>query len=757
MVFSVASVSVRIAIVKGPKVIKVRSLSRFIGASAVFFAVGACLCTSSSARAQDSRNDQLENDKEIDQIVVVAHKDERSIREIAATVTVLSRADLNNELATSIGDVFRYIPGVDYEAAGTRFGTEGINIRGIGGNRVAILVDGVPLSDQFDTGSFSNATRDFIDAGLVQNIEVLHGPASALYGSSAIGGVVSVRTPDPSDLARGGNSGGDFLGTWRGADSSTHGQAMFAAGDDSLGVLAGFSWRDGQELESAAAESGIDTRDYARQTALIKLVADDRWGKTWRASVIHQESDTTSDLNSMLGTGRFRSTTALEGDDSYEMDVVNLAYEFGSADGWVDSGVVRSFYEVASIEQLTLDERAAARTPVSIDRLFAYDQEIRGIELNFWKNFGGETFSHRLGFGLEYRDRTTEEFRDGLSTDLATGAQTSVLLGEVFPLRDFPISKTTETAAFIEDTISFGDWRVIAAVRADQYELSPEVDALYLEDFPDYETVELRESDLSPKLGVIYTVTPEIDLYVQYSHGFRAPPYSDANISLEIPVFGFRAIPNPDLKSESSDGFDVGIRWQGVRSSARLSAFRTSYDDFIESKINLGVDPATGLMIFQSQNIRETEIEGLEAGWSTRFGSNEAFGFDGSAYYARGDNLDSGQALNSVGPAQGILGLSWFSPKQSTQVRLKASFTDAYDRRDETSGEVFKPAGHAVFDLFVTQSLGNRAVVRAGLHNLTDRTYWNWSDVRSVKPNDPILPFLAQAGRTASVSLNVVW
>ena len=98
--------------------------------------------------------------------------------------------------------MFRYVPGVDYEGAGTRFGTEGINIRGIGGNRVAILVDGVPLADQFDTGSFSNATRDFIDAGLIQNIEVLHGPASALYGSAAIGGVVAVRTPDPGDLAR---------------------------------------------------------------------------------------------------------------------------------------------------------------------------------------------------------------------------------------------------------------------------------------------------------------------------------------------------------------------------------------------------------------------------------------------------------------------------------------------------------------------------------------------------------------------------
>ena len=719
-------------------------------------AAGFLLCVATAAHAQQAPGN-AHDDELLDQVVVVANKDERSIREIAANVTVLSRADLSNEMATSLSDVFRYVPGVDYEAAGARFGTEGINIRGIGGNRVAILVDGVPLTDQFDTGSFSNATRDFIDAGLVQSIEVLHGPASALYGSSAIGGVVAVRTPDPGDLVGDKGFGGDFLGTWRDADQSRHAQAMFAIGDRSRGLMAGFSWRDGEQLDSAAGPDGIDTKDRERQTALVKFVADDPWGRTWRASVIHQDSHTLSDLNSVLGRGRYRSTTALEGDDSYDMDVINLAYEFGSPDGWIDAGIVRAFYETADIEQYTLDERAAASTPVSIDRFFSYDQEIRGVELNLWKNFTSEFVSHRLGFGLEYRDRLTEEYRDGLSTDLATGSQTNILLGEVFPLRDFPVSKTTETAAFVEDTISVGDWTIVAAVRADRFDLSPRTDAIYLEDYPSYEIVSIEESELSPKLGVIYSVTPGIDAYAQYSHGFRAPPYSDANISLDMPFFAYRAIPNPDLKSESSDGFDIGLRWHGVRASARLSVFRTEYADFIESKINLGLDPVSGFTLFQSQNISATEIEGIEAGWTSRFGKNESFGFDGAAYYARGNNKDNGQALNSVGPAQATAGFSWYSADETRQLRLKAAFTDAYDRRDETRGEVFKPAGHAVFDLYLTQALGARAVVRAGLLNLTDRTYWNWSDVRSLAPNDPVLPYLAQAGRSASFSLNVVW
>lgn len=733
-----------------------RSRQQSSRTSVAYVAAGVFLCASPTAFADAAaRADRAEP---VDQIVVVANKDERSIRDIAANVTVLSRAELNSELATSVGDVFRYVPGVDYEAAGTRFGTEGINIRGIGGNRVAILVDGVPLTDQFDTGSFSNATRDFIDAGLIQNIEVLHGPASALYGSSAIGGVVAVRTPDPGDITRRGDIGGDFLGTWRGTDNSAHGQVMMALGDNSLGLVAGYSWRDGEETDSAAAPDSQDTRDYNRETAMLKFVADNRFGQTFRASVIRQESHTLSALNSFLGAGRYRSTTVLEGDDHYQMDVVNLSYEFGSPESWIDSGLVRAFWEKAEIDQYTLDERAAARTPVSIDRDFSYDQEIGGLELNLWKNFVGDIVSHRLGFGLEYRDRTTTEYRDGLSTDLATGVQTNVLLGEVFPLRDFPISDTTETAAFVEDTISVGEnWTVIAAVRADRFELDPEIDTIYAADYPTYETTSLDESDVSPKLGLIYSITPSVDAYVQYSHGFRAPPYSDANVSLDLPFFQYRAIPNPDLRSESSDGFDIGVRWHGTRSSARVSAFRSDYKDFIETKVNIGLDPISGYTQFQSQNIDETSIEGIEAGWSTRFGASEQFGLDGSAYYARGDNEVTGQPINSVGPAQGVIGFSWYSGDEARQLRLKSTFTDAYDRVDESTAELFKPAGHAVFDLYLTQKLGNNAIVRAGLHNLTDRTYWNWSDVRGLQPTDPILPYLAQAGRTASVSLNVVW
>ncbi|MEJ2299671.1 MAG: TonB-dependent receptor [Woeseiaceae bacterium] len=618
----------------------------------------------------------------IEQIVVVAHKDARSIRDVAAHVTSLSRAALENELATSAEDAFRYVPGIDYETAGMRFGAEGINIRGIGGNRVATLVDGVPLSDQFGVGSFSNATRDFIDTGLVESIEVLHGPASALYGSSAIGGVVVARTPDPADL-----DAGDVLLTWRGHDASAHGQSMLALGERDRGLLVGASWRNGQQPESAATNADKDRRDYTRRTLLGKVVAEDRHGGTWRASLISQDASAESNIRSLLGSGRYAATTALLGDDDARMDLATVAYTFGASGTLHDGAVARAWYRRTAIEQSTVDERANAGVPVSIDRRFSFEQETRGAELNVHKVIEGSGATHRLGFGLEYRDHETAELRDGRQTVLATGAQSSVLLGEVFPLRDFPISDTVETGAYVEDSVSFGDWIAIAALRYDRFELDPRLDPVYVDAFPFSNLVALDESDVSPKLGVIYQASPAVDLYAQYAHGFRAPPYSDANIGLEIPLFNVRAIPNPDLRSESSDGFELGARLVTGDIDARIAVFRTRYDDFIETKARLGIDPDTGRLLFQSRNLRAATVDGIETTLSWRFGGERrSLRLDVSAYYASGTNRESGEPLNSVGPPQAVVGLAWQSADAARRLQLKATMTDDWSDRDESGG-----------------------------------------------------------------------
>ena len=312
--------------------------------------------------------------------------------------------------------------------------------------------------------------------------------------------------------------------------------------------------------------------------------------------------------------------------------------------------------------------------------------------------------------------------------------------------------------AYIEDAMTFGDWSVIGALRADRYDLDAKRDPMYEADYPFAEIASISDSEVSPKLGLVWRPRDSVDLYLQYSHGFRAPPYEDANIGLELPVFNVRAIPNPDLRSETSDGVDLGVRWRGERGSLHLSLFRTDYNDFIESKVRLGPDPDTGRILFQSQNVQEAVIEGVEAGWSVEVDRMPGeFSLDGSFYWARGENRDNGQPLNSVGPAQAVIGIDWATTDGNWHTRLRATFTDGWSDLDESGGELFKPPGHAVFDLYVTRDLGDRVRLRGGVTNLADKTYWSWSDVRGLGPTDPVIPYLARPGRSLVLGVDMDW
>ena len=138
--------------------------------------------------------------EDIETITVVGTKVERSLAEVANTISVIAAERIERELSGDIKELVRYEPGVSVNSDAARFGPSGFNIRGVEGNRVAITVDGVPVLKGFSIGSFANSGRTPVDLALLQRVELLRGPASALYGSDALAGVVAFTTRDPEDL-----------------------------------------------------------------------------------------------------------------------------------------------------------------------------------------------------------------------------------------------------------------------------------------------------------------------------------------------------------------------------------------------------------------------------------------------------------------------------------------------------------------------------------------------------------------------------
>jgi hemoglobin/transferrin/lactoferrin receptor protein len=326
-------------------------------------------------------------------------------------------------------------------------------------------------------------------------------------------------------------------------------------------------------------------------------------------------------------------------------------------------------------------------------------------------------------------------------------------------LRDLPQSTVDEVGVFVQDEIRWTEtrWSVIPALRIDYYRLTPDVDGIYRADNPSTQPVGVDELSLAPKLGVLYSVSPRFGLYFQYAHGFRSPPPEDVNIGLEIPLFNVRAIPNPDLRPESSDGFELGLRLTGTPWSMTASVFLTEYDDFIESKVNLGVDPATGVTLFQSQNVADARIYGAEAdvrldaealsprlaGWTGRL----------AASWTRGDDLQRDQPLNSIDPPRAVLAVRYDAPASNWGMELALTAVEAQRRVDSSRADLYRTDGYATLDWLVQWNVAPRLRLNAGVFNLADASYIEWADVRGRIAADPLIPYYMRAGRNASVSL----
>ena len=85
----------------------------------------------------------------IEELTVVASRVETSVNDLTSTVNIIDSERLQRELARDIKDVIRFEPGVVVGGTGSRFGLDGFNIRGIGGNRVLTMVDGIRVPDEF--------------------------------------------------------------------------------------------------------------------------------------------------------------------------------------------------------------------------------------------------------------------------------------------------------------------------------------------------------------------------------------------------------------------------------------------------------------------------------------------------------------------------------------------------------------------------------------------------------------------------------
>ncbi|QJE74719.1 TonB-dependent hemoglobin/transferrin/lactoferrin family receptor [Aerophototrophica crusticola] len=700
-------------------------------------------------------------------VTVTATRTEKDVLEAPATVSVITGRQIEDRLVTDIKDLVRYEPGVSvrnsparFTAAGSstgRDGNSGFNIRGLEGNRVLLTVDGVRVPDGFSFGPQATGRGDFADLGLVKSVEILRGPASALYGSDGVAGAVSLVTKDPADLlADGDDVAAEVRFGYAGADDSWTKGALVAGRSGRWEALLAYARRDGEEQETKGTNGAANTdrtkanpQEVASDAVLAKLVFRASDAHRFRLTLDHLDRDVDSMVLSAIAKPPLAATSVigLTGRDDTERTRVSFDHLYAAGLPVLETLHWTAYHQDGKVRQYSAEDRNTAADRVRDSR---FENAVTGLGIEADSQVLGSGLTHRFSYGGDVSLTRQEGLRDGVVAPV----------GERFPAKPFPDTDYVLGGLYVQDEVTAldGALTLYPALRVDYYRLDPKGgDPLY-----PYPTATASDWHLSPKLGGLYWVTPSVGLFANYARGYKAPSPSQVNNGFENLVFNYRSLPNPDLKPETSETVEGGVRSRQDGWTASATAFAGWYDDFIDQiQVSGSLTPADP-GIFQFVNLGKVKIRGAEA--KLQYRADNGLGLVAAASYAKGDSRVDGvkAALDSVDPAKLVAGVSYRDPADRfggelsvTRSAGKALSRTACGTGCASASLPFTPGAFTLVDLTGFWALSDRMTLRAGVFNLFDEKVWWWSDVRGVLANSAVKDAYSQPGRNASVSVTV--
>lgn len=708
------------------------------------------IATGSFAAVQAFAADVTADDK--DAVVVTATRSEKTVADAPATVSIITAEEIEDQLTTDLKDLVRYEPGVSVRNSPSRFtaagattgrdGNAGFNIRGIEGNRVLMQIDGIRIPDAFSFGGQNVGRGGYGDLDIIKSVEILRGPASALYGSDGVAGAVSFFTKDPVDTLRGGKVfGGQLRAAYASADESFAKSVVFAGKSDKWSGMLALTAREGQEQEtmgsnatSTSARTVANPQDISSSLLFGKLVYVPAEGHRLRLTAETYESEIFSEVLS----SRSATTLKLDGHDTSERTRVGLDYRW-RGQGFVEAVDAVVYSQTSNSYQYTFEDRTPA---VDRTRINIFDTTVTGANVDFTSRAMTGTISHTITYGLDWSKTEQESIRDG----------TVPPAGEIFPTRAFPTTDFMRAGLFIQDEIVIGKLSLYPAARFDSYELKPRADALLTGFTPKGQD----GSRVSPKLGIVYKFTPELGLFLNAGEGYKAPSPGEVNNAFANIIANYQSLPNPDLKPETSRTLEAGLRWSGARFDGSLTAFTADYDNFIE-QVQVGgsftpTDPAR----YQFINRSQVEIRGVELRGRADLG--HGFTLNVAASTAKGDVITptAKAPLASVDPMKISGGIHYRDGENrfgGAVMVTHAAKKDA-DRMGVTcSPSCFVPDAFTTVDVTAFWNITSSVSLRAGIFNLTDEKYMWWSDGRGLSSTATFIDAYTQPGRNASASL----
>lgn len=693
-------------------------------------------------------------------VVISGSRSERELEDVPARVDVIEGEALDPTRAQDIRELVRELPNVEVKRAPQRFGAvqgptgrdgnAGFNIRGLQGNRVLLTVDGIRMPRELSNGVLGAAAfgRDYYDLGLISRVEILRGSASALYGSDGLAGMVAMFTTQPKDLLKDGQSFGGRVGVRADTEDDSVGTGVTLAG------IASERWQWLGSLQVGRAEAldnqgRIDAPDNTRTTpnpqkdrnvsALGKLVFTPGGGQTHTFAVEHVDKSTEVEVLSARTTN---ATGTLDLDGSSDMQRTRLSWDgrFPLQGAWADSLRATVGLQRAESREVTHETRTAAPTQRSRD--VRYEEDLWQAVLQAERTRAlGNGWANTLVYGA---DVSVADL-----SNLLTGEGPPA--GETYPLKRFPDTRETSAALFLQSEFVSDRWSVVPALRYDRFKLDAESSPLYPRT-----PANLSDSELSPKLGLIFRPEPHWQVFANAAAGFKAPSPLQVNNNFQNitgPFFFYETLPNPDLRPERSNTLELGARGEHGRLNWLVTAFKGRYKDFIEDNVQVGGAGTAGNPLrFQSVNRSRVKLSGfeLEGRWAATAATTIKLAYGRTQ--GRDTELDT--PINSVNPGKLVAGVehriaNWTLGATVTHALAKAS----KDIDFSNTAQQFATPSWTTLDLRASWRVTKATRLSAAIHNVTDRKYWVWSNVQGVASNSTTLDAFTAPGRSFSVAL----
>jgi hemoglobin/transferrin/lactoferrin receptor protein len=489
-------------------------------------------------------------------VMVTANRTLQELMDVPMTVNVVTEEDIQKEPYGSITELLRHIPGIGLtEQSGARAGSPRISLRGEGNARTLILINGVKLSDKDNSDPSL-----LINLSQVERIEVIKGPASVLYGSEAIGGVINIITKKGGEKAVGFSQNLVY-------DSSTESVDIQSA---VFGNYKGFNYR----------VSGSGKNAHDRRVPKDNVDGGTAYGSRYRNRYYSAELGYDFGNHSFtLQADRYQNYTSYTSSGlSSILSKTAIWFDPNDRDTVIGTLILRDLTDrlkklsfTGSYQIFDRDWVSDFQTPSASPTSYLIGHamsEQRQLSLSIQSEWA--LGDHYLIAGLDYEGDdvrvANEAYRYGGRPDSLSHARV----------------KQNNLGLFAQDEWSLG--KDLKAVFGARYGY---IKGKYIsKDGPSYvDETNPNQSDshMVGSLGLVYRGIPDWALRAQFSQGYRFPTVRQLFTGYAAHGSGTVYQPNPELKPETSNNFEIGARYLSEKWDVDLAIFLTYSKNFIDS------------------------------------------------------------------------------------------------------------------------------------------------------------------------------